>query len=44
MSYLVAKCYDSIERVLVFVNYECLEFALPVWIQCTDHIDQALRL
>jgi len=44
MSYLVAKCNDSIERVFVFVNYECSEFALPVWVEGTDHIDQSLRL
>ena len=44
MRYLVSKCYDSIERVFVFINYECLEFALPVWVQSTDYIDQALGL
>ena len=40
----MAKCYDSVERVLIFVNYEFLELTLPVWVQGTDHIDQTLRL
>ena len=44
MSYLVAKCNDTIKRIFVFINYEFRELALPVWVQSTDYIDQALRL